>query len=144
METPPVDRLECPTEIWKDIPGHPNYEASDFGRIRNKKTGLVLKPKASPSNGGVYWKVDLGGSKRGRNKYIHRLVALVFHGTAGEQVDHRYQDKADNRAVVLEPVTGDENRMRRDASAWNKGDSWEMEGVGSVEFDPQKLEEAAK
>jgi len=30
--------------IWKDINGHKNYEVSDEGDIRNKKTKRILKP----------------------------------------------------------------------------------------------------
>lgn len=43
-------------EIWKEIPQSiywlgfkPMYEASNFGRVRNKKTGKILS--YSPSNG---------------------------------------------------------------------------------------------
>ena len=31
-------------EIWKDIEDFPNYEVSDQGRVRNKKTGHILSP----------------------------------------------------------------------------------------------------
>jgi hypothetical protein len=30
-------------EIWKDIEGYGNYEVSSLGKVRNKKTGKVLK-----------------------------------------------------------------------------------------------------
>lgn len=30
-------------EIWLDSPSYPSYQASSYGRIRNKKTGLIIK-----------------------------------------------------------------------------------------------------
>lgn len=30
-------------EVWKNIVGFPNYEVSDNGKVRNKRTGRILK-----------------------------------------------------------------------------------------------------
>lgn len=127
-------------EIWKDIPGHINYQASSEGRIRNKTKGNILKPKRSPSSCRVYWKVDLGKAskdkklnKKKRNQYIHRLVALAFFNTAGEQVDHKTRDTSCNRAEDLEPVTQAENLSRR---VLPSGDAWEPKEQGNTDFDP--------
>ena len=30
-------------EIWKNITGFENYELSSFGKVRNTKTGRILK-----------------------------------------------------------------------------------------------------
>lgn len=123
-------------EIWKKIPGHPNYSASSEGRIRNDRNGHILKPKRSPSRGGEYWKVDLGKSsnkaenKRKRNQYIHHLVALAFHGTRGEQVDHVNSDRTDMSAENLEPTSRLENMRRRHG----KGEAYEPPGVEVPDF----------
>lgn len=71
------------TEIWKEVPQSvyylgimPNYEASNLGRIRNSKTGRILK--YSPSNGDYNrMKVQL------RNKYegLSLRVAYVIWET---------------------------------------------------------------
>lgn len=31
-------------ENWKTIKEFPDYEVSDFGNVRNIKTGIILKP----------------------------------------------------------------------------------------------------
>lgn len=67
-------------EIWKEIPQSiywlgfkPMYEASNFGRIRNKKTGKILS--YSPSNGNFNrLKVQLQATYQGG-----RLSFLVSH-----------------------------------------------------------------
>ena len=35
------------TEKWRTVPGHPNYEMSDQGRVRNSKTGKLLDPRVT-------------------------------------------------------------------------------------------------
>ena len=67
-------------EIWKEIPQSiywlgfkPMYEASNFGRIRNKKTGKILL--YSPTNGNYdRLKVQLQATYHGG-----RLSFLVSH-----------------------------------------------------------------
>ena len=67
-------------EIWKEIPQSiywlgfkPMYEASNFGRVRNKKTGKILS--YSPSNGNFNrLRVQLQATYRGG-----RLSFLVSH-----------------------------------------------------------------
>ena len=67
-------------EIWKEIPQSiywlgfkPMYEASNFGRIRNKKTGTILS--YSPTNGNYdRLKVQLQATYQGG-----RLSFLVSH-----------------------------------------------------------------
>lgn len=67
-------------EIWKEIPQSiywlgfkPMYEASNFGRIRNKKTGKILS--YSPTNGNYdRLKVQLQATYQGG-----RLSFLVSH-----------------------------------------------------------------
>jgi hypothetical protein len=126
-------------EEWRDILGHPNYQASSEGRIRNKTRGNILKPKRSPSSCRVYWKVDLGKSRKDkkennkkRNQYIHRLVSLAFFNTAGEQVDHKTRDTSINRAEDLEPMTRKENLAKR---VFVPGDAFELTEVGDTDFE---------
>ena len=35
------------TEKWRTIPGHPNYQMSDQGRVRNSKHGKLVDPRVS-------------------------------------------------------------------------------------------------
>lgn len=63
-------------EIWKDIEEYPNYEASNMGKIRNKKTGRILKGRLNKQG---YLQVSIT-NKEGIRKYpfLHRLVAETF------------------------------------------------------------------
>lgn len=95
-------------EIWKSIPGHEKYEASNLGRIRsswNKRGNGVVVLKANPNAKG-YLCVAL----RGKTSRVHQLVMLAFHGLRGDLVvNHKNGIKADNRLENLEYVTQSEN-----------------------------------
>lgn len=84
-------------ENWKTIPSTPTHEASDEGRIRNKKTKRILKQ--SNSNG--YLKVFIN-----RTCLVHRLVADAFLNKVDFNiVHHKDNDKKNNRVDNLEWTT---------------------------------------
>lgn len=62
-------------EMWAKIDGFPNYDVSDYGRVRNHRTGRIMK--TSIDNNG-YVVVCL--SKYGKQylKKVHILVAEYF------------------------------------------------------------------
>ncbi|NVI27306.1 hypothetical protein G4D42_29600 [Burkholderia pseudomallei] len=70
------------TEIWKTIPGWPEYEASSHGRVRRvlpargTRAGKILTPRHTCG----YLKVSLSRNAKARTEWVHRLVALAFHG----------------------------------------------------------------
>lgn len=70
-----------------------NYEISDKGRVRNQKTGKVLKTK-----------IDKRGYEiariNGKTKKIHKIVAKTFHGDKSDILEayHRDGDKTKNQA----------------------------------------------
>lgn len=76
------------TEIWKVIPGYPQYEASSEGRIKSYKKGRrgrILKPILY-ANG--RYKINVFGEStgpRGKIEYVHRLVCAAFNGPASEE-----------------------------------------------------------
>lgn len=88
-------------EEWKDIEETTDYEVSSFGRIRNKKRGL-LKPM---KNSKGYYFVDLGKENRGR--LVARLVASAFlvKSSVTDEVDHINRIKTDNRVENLRWVS---------------------------------------
>lgn len=98
-------------EQWKDIPGFENrYQASTEGNIRNKETKRVLRPKKIMKGIGYYLRVEI----LGRDYYVHYLVCTTFPEICGErfdgaEIDHRNQQKADNRAENLHWVTHSQN-----------------------------------
>ena len=93
-------------EEWRDIDGRPNHQVSDLGRVRNRKTGHVLKPSSDRYG---YLRLSLGSVD---NVYVHRLVCKAFHGEPignRNQVNHIDCDRQNNCANNLEWCTGSEN-----------------------------------
>lgn len=39
-------------EIWRTIEGHPDYEVSNEGRVRDKRTGTLLQQREHSTCGG--------------------------------------------------------------------------------------------
>ena len=55
---------------WKVVDGHPNYEVSRMGQVRNIRTGSILAPY---DDGSGYLRVKLDG----KNCRLHILVAVA-------------------------------------------------------------------
>ena len=98
-------------EIWHkcEVP-YTRYEVSNQGRVRNARTGLVLRPRKSAHG---YRKVSLCYQGKPKECYIHILVATAFveGWREGLQVNHKNGVKTDNRAENLEWVTSSENHQ---------------------------------
>ena len=120
-------------EVWKDIVGYEGlYQVSSEGRIRNVKTGRVLKPYVQVSNQGKYKRLYVTLSKSGIEKhfYIHKLVAYAFpeicgEGFKGAEIDHIDGDATNNSVYNLRFVTHTENmnnpNFKKKKSATDKG-----------------------
>lgn len=104
---------------WKPIPDTPGYSVSNTGLVRSEHRVLMMKNGVqktvtqkilSPfSAGSGYLMVHLGNAKR---EYIHRLVALAFIGEppCGTEVNHKDENKHNNRVDNLEYLTRSQNR----------------------------------
>ena len=124
-----VNTNELPknSEQWAAIDGYTNYQVSWWGRVRNTKTGRILKPQPS---GPGYLFVHL--SKRGKVliHYIHRLVAREWVGNPEEKrcVDHIDGSRTNNHWENLRYATHSENgrnaKNRTDGSSVYKGVSY--------------------
>ena len=90
-------------ELWLTIEEAPNYEISNQGRVRNKKTQRILNPGAYGATG--YKQVNMAipseGNKQ-KKRYIHRLVAQYFipNPENKREVNHINGDKLDNRLKI--------------------------------------------
>lgn len=98
------------SEEWRlieEVKG--NYSVSSQGRIKNNRTGLILKP-TNTSKG--YQKVNLKVDGISQTKLIHRLVAKAFIDNPENkpEVNHKNGIHEDNRLCNLEWVTGEENK----------------------------------
>ena len=109
---------------WKQIQGYENYEVSNEGQVRNRKTGKVLKPQKNNSG---YLLVGL--RKNGKQKWysVHRLVAQAFIPNPHNKptVNHIDENKENNNVSNLEWMTYAEQnehgtRIERVAKALRK------------------------
>lgn len=94
-------------ERWKEIVEFDNYEVSNFGNVRNKKTSRILSTKLQ--NG--YLCVSLCNDGKVKRRCIHRLVGIAFINNTYNKpvINHKNGDKLNNKADNLEWVTQKEN-----------------------------------
>lgn len=101
-----VGAVHIEREIWKAIKDYPNYEVSNYGRVKNKNK--IMKPYKT-NNG--YLHIFL--SKNGRQKQflLHRLVANIFIDNPNhlKEVNHIDGNKENNRIDNLEWCTRKQN-----------------------------------
>lgn len=90
-------------EKWKKIEGLENYEISNFGRVKNIKTGRILKNKIK--NGREIFRI------KNKDYFIHRLVAENFIPNPNNlpMVNHRDENPLNNHFINLEWCTGKYN-----------------------------------
>jgi hypothetical protein len=95
-------------ERWLPIKYNEMYSVSDCGRVRNNKTGRILKPRYD-SRG--YSRANL----QGKDYKTHRLVAEHFLPKSllsdQNQVNHMNGNTRDNRLTNLEWCTNQENAL---------------------------------
>lgn len=103
-------------EKWIMIKQNNNYEISDYGNIRNKKTKRLLKPAISNKG---YYLVSLSNKGKTHTYTIHKLVMEHFNRCAFdyEVINHIDHNKLNNNISNLEYITQKENII----DAWNNG-----------------------
>ncbi|MCB5918332.1 hypothetical protein LJB56_15280 [Lachnospiraceae bacterium 210521-DFI.3.101] len=84
-------------ERWLRIRDHPNYEVSNYGNVRNRRNGRLLKPV--PNRKGGYYRVNLDGTQY----YVHRLVVGAFFEESNKSgIKHTDGDHSNNALTNLE------------------------------------------
>lgn len=94
-------------EEYRTVENFPLYEVSSMGNVRNKKTHTVLK--GGPCQGYIY--VTLVNDSGRKSFRVHRLVAMAFIDNPLNKpiVDHKNNNRSDNRVENLRWVTSAEN-----------------------------------
>lgn len=98
-------------EVWKNVCGWENYSVSNLGKVRNNKTGRLLRQAIR----GGYSFVGLSKNCKGTTKPVHRLVTLAFieNPDNKEQVNHIDKNRSNNNVSNLEWNTPLENNVHR-------------------------------
>lgn len=104
-------------EIWKQSIAQ-NYEVSNLGRVRNKKTHHIRKFEYEEKG---YCRLNIQVNKKTKYYPVHRLVAIAFipNPENKPQVDHIDCDKNNNAVSNLRWCTNLENQRWRWCKANN-------------------------
>lgn len=106
-------------EVFKTIEIATNYEVSNLGRIRNKKTGRILK-QSFVTKGYLSTCITMNKYNRGISVKVHRIVAETFIGNKiGHVIDHHDNDKANNNINNLSYVTNRYNIVKQKLNSKN-------------------------
>lgn len=95
-------------EQWRQIKECPDYDVSEDGKIKNRKTGRIMKTQVNERG---YEHVCLRVNKRQVDKKVHRLVADSFYDGdhSGLDVNHIDGNKLNNHISNLEFCTRQTN-----------------------------------
>lgn len=107
-----------PAELWKPlIRGY--YDISSHGRVRNSRTGRILKQ--GDSNG--YARVTPSIKGKSINVSVHVAVAKAFIGRCpkGKEVNHKNGNKKYNNVTNLEYLTRQKNVQHAYDTGLGKG-----------------------
>ena len=115
-------------EIWKDIEGFEGlYQVSNLGKVKSLNFNHTKKEKILKLQSGKYGYLLVSLCKEGKGKtyQVHRLVAQAFIPNLENkpQVNHKDEDKTNNKVENLEWVTSKENcnyRTRNERMANSK------------------------
>ena len=99
-------------ETFVKIEGFEKYEVSNLGKVRNIKSGKILKP--SPNRYG-YLGLCLSGYDKRKTLFLHRIMATAFIDNPEEKlcVNHIDKNKLNNDLSNLEWCTRTEKAAEK-------------------------------
>lgn len=100
------DDVEYTDEVWKNYKDT-TYMISNYGRVKNNKTGKFLKGKIT-ANGYKEYQLNR------KSLLAHRLVYSLFNDIeleTSQQINHKDGNKLNNHLDNLEVVTASENAL---------------------------------
>ena len=99
-------------EVFRMINEFPCYDVSNFGQVRNRTTGRLLKPS---DNGRGYLKVNLRKDNKTYHKTLHRLVCEAFVDNPNNYkcVDHKDRCRTNNHISNLRWASHSMNAKNR-------------------------------
>lgn len=105
-----------PNERWTDCYANEEWEVSDLGRVRNKKTKRLM---GSESPDGYLRVCSINEKGKTYNSQLNRLVYFSFHpellsNKDNIQIDHINGKRNDNKLDNLRALTNVENTQARD------------------------------
>ena len=111
--------IKLNVEVWRSIDGYNNYAISTFGKVKNTKTGKILK---GFDNGHGYLQIDLYENAIKKAHKVHRLVACAFINNPDnkECVDHKDNNPQNNHISNLRFASYSENSQNSKRCSWHK------------------------
>lgn len=109
-------------EIWRDIPGFPDYQASSVGRVRRAssstcgKSGHMMKLSQRQPEKSAHLTVQVWFQGKSKTVTVSRLMALAFHGlppTPQHEAAHNDGNPTRNVPSNVRWATGAENAADR-------------------------------
>ena len=99
-------------ETFVKVEGFENYEVSNLGKVRNIKSGRVLKPFLT-KNGYLMHLLYENNKHKQKHLYLHRIIATAFIDNPGKkpQINHIDENKLNNDLSNLEWCTERENAI---------------------------------
>lgn len=118
-------------EIWRSIDCNLNYEISSHGRVRNNKTGRIMKQSIC---GDGYYGLNLSNKATIKKLIIHRLVAEAFceKNENDNIVDHIDRNRSNNYFENLRWCSQEINCKNMTLSKRNKS------GIKGIHFHNKK------